>query len=508
MKPIIIDISEMSESTVMYESKPNPACAVLICLLTALLTAAGIWMYFFQIDVVEEAGGILCNSQGAATITNVSGGRIQEYHMEDGNFVKKGSTLVKIDTSELEQQKKIYEQEKANTANRIEILEAYLNVLNGEEEALEIHRENPYYSEFLTRKKAMQISRDILYNNGRNQEQQYINNISSIDRSILSEQEKENKWEQMLSDIRNHTNTFSPEEVYYHAAIESYLSSYHMTEKQYNQQIGQMEKQTNKEDELSEEDKPQNNTDIMNQSSQIQRLEAEKEQALNNLKADMIASVEQSLAQTKENLKMLNSNREQIQGELEIAKGGEEDLSADQIKTEEINRIYAELENCKEKIRECEDNLEVMQTSMSECVVKAQCEGYLNLSEVKVKGDYAAPGEIFGEIVPCNENGAYKVQIYIDNQAIGKIREGQEVKYELPSYPSSEYGIIQGKIVKISKDVKIDQKSGMSYYTAEAVIQHKENRKKEMELKPGMAVNARIVTEQKSVWEFLIEKVF
>lgn len=149
-----------------------------------------------------------------------------------------------------------------------------------------------------------------------------------------------------------------------------------------------------------------------------------------------------------------------------------------------------------------------MQISMSECVVKAQCEGYLNLSAVKVKGDYAAPGETFGEIVPCNENGAYKVKIYINNQSIGKIREGQAVKYELPSYPSSEYGIIKGKIVKISKDMKIDQKSGISYYTAEAIIQHKKNRKKEMELKPGMAVIAKIVTEQKSVWEFMIEKVF
>lgn len=132
----------------------------------------------------------------------------------------------------------------------------------------------------------------------------------------------------------------------------------------------------------------------------------------------------------------------------------------------------------------------------------------MNLSEEKTSGDYIGAGECIGNIVP-REDGHYKVLIYVDNQDIGMIREGQKVKYEVAAYASADYATMEGRVTSISKDIKVNQDTGYGYYEVEATIFHKkgEERKKEIKFIQGMAVQARLVTGQKSVMRYVLEKI-
>ena len=106
-------------------------------------------------------------------------------------------------------------------------------------------------------------------------------------------------------------------------------------------------------------------------------------------------------------------------------------------------------------------------------------------------------------------NGLYKVTIYVENQDIAAIKEGQKVKYEIAAFPSTDYGIVEGTVTKISKDIKVNQDTGMGYYEVEASIscQGTNAGENQVEFLQGMAVEAKLVTERKSVMRYLLEKI-
>ena len=55
MKPIIVDMTDISDSVEVYESKPNPFMVYLIYILAALLITAVGWMWFSKMDIVVKS---------------------------------------------------------------------------------------------------------------------------------------------------------------------------------------------------------------------------------------------------------------------------------------------------------------------------------------------------------------------------------------------------------------------------------------------------------------------
>ena len=47
MKPIIVDLKDISDSTEVYDSKPNKFISYTIYIICAILIIALLWMYFF-----------------------------------------------------------------------------------------------------------------------------------------------------------------------------------------------------------------------------------------------------------------------------------------------------------------------------------------------------------------------------------------------------------------------------------------------------------------------------
>ena len=48
MKPIIVDLKDISDSTEVYDSKPNRFVPYTIYIICAILAIALIWMYLFR----------------------------------------------------------------------------------------------------------------------------------------------------------------------------------------------------------------------------------------------------------------------------------------------------------------------------------------------------------------------------------------------------------------------------------------------------------------------------
>ncbi len=124
-------------------------------------------------------------------------------------------------------------------------------------------------------------------------------------------------------------------------------------------------------------------------------------------------------------------------------------------------------------------------------------------------GTYVQEGSSIGQIYPEEQSGYY-AEIYVNNADIAKIKLEQEVKFEIASYPSGEYGYFTGIVEDIAKDITIDQETGSAYYVVKVRCSNLEIKNKEGDiggLMNGMATQAKIIIDEKSVLSYVLEKI-
>lgn len=490
MKPIIIDMVEMSDSTEVYGNRPSPILSGVMYCLGALLVVAAIWMNFFEIDEVVRSSGMVKSNSATATISSVSSGKIVNYAMEDDSYIEEGTVLLELDTTEAQMQREVIVSELEDLENKVAILEAYICQLDGTKKSLSSQKENPYYAQYENRYALVQSNCTAIGLETQGLKNQYTTNIQNLDFAIASSQAEEGKLTQMLDSVKTRSNAFGTADLYYYSTVDSYINTYNSTAASYDTEIQKLRDAV---------------TDANNYSQEIADLEQQKATALLSQEQKMVASIEQSILTSQANTTDMSASRNLAQSELNSINSGQEAVSKEQIIRNEKAAIYSELNTCLAQKKEYEYNLQNLDYAIEQGQVVAQCSGYLNLYQENTVGDYVAGGSQLGTIVPAGD-GIYKVQIYLDNQDIGKIKEETEVKYEIAAYPSSAYGQATGIITKISEDLKINQDTGKGYYLAEATIILPKNGD-DMELKQGMAVEAKVVVGQKTVMNYLLEKL-
>ena len=70
MKPILININEISDSRERYESKPNFFLVIFNYAVLGIMVVSLIWMYFGKIDIVVKSEGLIRPNSQVATVVN------------------------------------------------------------------------------------------------------------------------------------------------------------------------------------------------------------------------------------------------------------------------------------------------------------------------------------------------------------------------------------------------------------------------------------------------------
>jgi multidrug efflux pump subunit AcrA (membrane-fusion protein) len=208
MKPIMIDMKDMSESTQVYESRPHPFFVIFIYLILAVLGAAFLWMSLFKIDTVVKATGIVRTEESVQTVTNLAGGKVQEVFVVDGQEVEKGDPLYQIDVTDSLRQLEESELLLFETDSRLEMMEEYRKVIEGETESLSSMKENPYYSEYQNRLELVKISYQSVGLDVNTQKSQYKAALTSYQTSLDYYNNQLQQLDQMKQSINEGVNHF------------------------------------------------------------------------------------------------------------------------------------------------------------------------------------------------------------------------------------------------------------------------------------------------------------
>lgn len=536
MKPIIVDMKDMSDSTEVYDSKPNRFMIYTIYVVLLMFVIAIIWMCVSEIEIVVKSNGIFRGSNAVYEISSGVTGSVKETHIENGQYVAEGDVLYVLSIDELSDTILRYQNELEAAKARLEILSAYEKSLDGNKTELEVLPNNTYYDEFINRRELLYANVNLSESDIAGQVTLYQGNVDSISGTIAKYNEKIEKLNAVKQCIMARNNTFDSSEGIYYSMVSSYLASYSYTALQYDNQINDYQRQIdeyeekikNVEAEIPKGDETVSGNDsaadtepdIASGVEELKKqrdtlitardaVQNEKAQALMNLDLQQLTTIEQQISGYNDTILSLETNLTSAQLQLDAVNDVDNEAKETIAILTEKGNIAAEILTYEDQVEECETYLKSYDIQNDNCIIKANASGYFYISQELKTGSFVQEGTAIGTIYPEAES-KYYAEIYVENTDIAKIKEGEEVKFEIAAYPSSEYGYFEGIVENIAKDISVDQSTGYAYYLVRVKCENMTLKGKdgeEVRLMNGMACQAKIVVDEKSVLTYLLEKI-
>lgn len=549
MKPIIIDMKDMSDSTEVYESRPNPVLAGFIYLVLTMLVIAGIWMYCCRMDMVVKGTGTVVTAKETATITNRMAGTILETCVKDGQTVKKGDILYRVSTEAQQLQLATLEKQQKDNGERTQMLKAYESWLVDGTEFDEKLVSNLYYNEMLSRKNLVELAEESTLLSYIGELTAYTTKLDTNADMIAYYEDAIRKSRQMIEDIENKKNTFSEADSFYWNTVENFIVQYQHTIIQYDDTLNRYRQELSAAEEKIRElenskNQLQNQTPAMtvsggdsvsveqvDNSAQMQELDAliaaqkkvkesaeksisdysvQKSSALNAYEKETIVAIENSILNYQQNINSYKGSSQEYKNSQNTLQEQGTELTNNNRLVQERYSVAEELENCRQTGQQLEQQLQNLSQDMEHATVKATMDGVINLSTDLVEGDYIPAGQQVLFIIPDMGQSEFIVRSYVENKDIAKIHEGMEVTYEIAAFPSREYGTLKGKVTFVSADLKVNN-NGSAYYVVETSVDPEKLHNatgEEADLKVGMLCETKVVVEKKRVLEVLVEKLF
>lgn len=159
------------------------------------------------------------------------------------------------------------------------------------------------------------------------------------------------------------------------------------------------------------------------------------------------------------------------------------------------------------ELAELEKPLEALQDRSDRLVVRAPIDGVVNDVLVNGAGDVVSPGGVVAEVTPIG--AAFFAEVRVDPKDIGHIAPGQETEVTITTFDPNRYGKLHGEVSHISADSFIDERTGDAYYIAYIALDGQEigAGKYARSLTPGMQARAEIVTQSRTVMQYIIKPV-
>ena len=103
MKPIIVDMKDMSDSVEAYESRPNSVLIYFIYALVAMFLIAILWMRFSNIELVVDGNGVFRSDSPVYDVSSAVTGTLVKCNVKDGQYVTKGDILYTLKVQSLDE---------------------------------------------------------------------------------------------------------------------------------------------------------------------------------------------------------------------------------------------------------------------------------------------------------------------------------------------------------------------------------------------------------------------
>ncbi len=420
----------------LQDAPPNPLGRKVLWLLLSLLGALLVWALIGKLDVVAVAEGKLVPESYLQIVQPAESGIVKDILVKEGQGVKAGQVLIRMDSLITEADAKAIEAEYQRKRLSLRRIEAELSG-----DPFQAQPDDP-----------PALAEEIAA--------QYRANRGALEAALAEERSRLIKARQEMAAAQQVKKK-----------LEEVLPHYRQQDKAYEKLV-----------------KDGFAGALMGSDKKRERLEKEQELQtqgflIESAKAGMLQS-EKKLAQIDSDYRrQLHAERNEIQGQV--------DRLAQEVAKQTHRQALLEL--------------------------KAPQDGVVKDLATHTAGAVVQPGTILLTLVP--ENEILRAEVWVSNEDIGFVREGQAVKLKFAAFPFQKYGMVEGRVEHVSADAADGNTpasngrdpTGRQPLVYKALIRLKamqlEMDQQRFRLSAGMQTHAEIWLRDRTVMEYLLSPV-
>ncbi|MEI7612749.1 MAG: HlyD family type I secretion periplasmic adaptor subunit [Betaproteobacteria bacterium] len=423
----------------LTDSPPNPMGRKVLWTLLILLAALLLWALIGQLDIVAVAEGKLIPHSYLKIVQPAESGIVKEILVREGEAVKEGQVLMRMDMLISEADTKAIEADYRRKRATVARIDAEL-------------ANKPYIPDADL---PPELAREIAA--------QYRANRAALEAALAEERTRL---------IRYRADLASAEQV--KAKLIEVLPHYQAQDKAFEKLVKEGFAGT-----------------LMGSDKKRERIE--KEQELSN-QIHLIESNRAYVTQSEKHLNQIDSDYRR------------------QLHTER-NDVHGQAEKLAQEVAKQAHRQSLME-------LKATQDSVVKDLSTHTTGTVVQPGTVLLTLVPKEET--LRAEVWISNDDIGFVRQGQPVKLKFAAFPFQKYGMVEGVVEHVSADSadnntgngntsndKTPAKNQPLVYKALVTLRamHLEMNAQRFALSAGMQTNAEILLGTRTVMEYLLSPV-
>ncbi|HCW59545.1 MULTISPECIES: HlyD family type I secretion periplasmic adaptor subunit [Sphingobium] len=183
----------------------------------------------------------------------------------------------------------------------------------------------------------------------------------------------------------------------------------------------------------------------------------------------------------------------------------EAQASAQQQRRDWLTRAADELTAARADLSVRQATMPAYEYKLRRTVVRAPLDGRINRVFVTTVGGSVRPGDPLLEMVAINDT--LLIEAAVAAKDIASVKLGQQAKVQISAYDSAVYGSMKGKVVAVSPDAVLNERTGESHYlvrvrtTANAITDDAGRR---LPIGPGMGAEVNLLGDKRTVLAYIL----
>ncbi|GAA6619435.1 HlyD family type I secretion periplasmic adaptor subunit [Scytonema sp. NUACC26] len=174
---------------------------------------------------------------------------------------------------------------------------------------------------------------------------------------------------------------------------------------------------------------------------------------------------------------------------------------------EQLKDLQTQITSLGYEIAQTNSQITSLKLQLEQRVVKSPVDGVIFELPIEKPGAVVQPGQMIAQIAP--KDTPFVLRASIPSQNSGFLKVGNKVKIKFDAYPFQDYGIVSGRVSRISPDSKLqDTNQGkMETFELDITLDSSEIQvgNKRIPLTPGQTATAEVITRQRRVIDFILD---
>jgi hemolysin D len=211
---------------------------------------------------------------------------------------------------------------------------------------------------------------------------------------------------------------------------------------------------------------------------------------------------QRSITESQGALKRAQGDADRLQ--VEMAQKQTEARQARLAGQQQVQQLAIKQTELSSKVQETQSLIESAQAKLKHRQIYATASGLISNLSVHNAGEVVQAGQPLAEIIP--QDKPLILSVAMPSQSAGFLRVGMNAKVKLDAYAYQDYGVIEGKVVRMAPDSKTSEQLGTVYRVdVEIDRSHIQARGKTIPFKPGQTGTAEVITRQRRLMDVFLD---